>query len=348
MNPERPVNPERPAPIASPAPALRAPGAPPATPTRPVTSSSPAPLDLSDLDDPRVLAVGRVPAGSSVLDLGTGDGAVPATLRRTGCRVRAVEIDPVLAAGAREVCEQVVVADLETLDLASAFGTRSVDVVLALDVVGWVRDPVALLRRVVEEVLDPCGWIVITLPNVGHASVRLRLLAGRFVTGQPDQRSALTPISGPLHHFDPATRDALLAEAGLVPLECRRVLAPLDAESAGLAADDPALLGRLAADPDALTAAYLLTAVPAGSPRVTEPPLLPAAAAQQVAAEATAHAGQLAARLAEIEPVAGTIGELLPVLEAIRAASTSRRETLRSLLGMLGDNLDAMSGERAR
>jgi SAM-dependent methyltransferase len=295
-----------------------------------------------------VLAVGRVPARSSVLDLGTGDGAVPATLRRTGCRVRAVEIDPVLAAGARKVCEQVVVADLETLDLASAFGAGSVDVVLALDVVGWVRDPVALLRRVTEEVLDPCGWIVLTLPNVGHASVRLRLLAGRFVAGRPRPAGAPSSIGGPFHYFDPSTRDALLDQAGLVALECRRVLAPMDPDSAELAADDPALLGRLATDPDALSAAYLVTAVPAGSPRLDEPPLLPAAAAQLVAADANARAEQLAARLAELEPAAGGLDELLPVLEAIRTASTSRRETLRSLLGMLGDNLDAMSAEAAR
>lgn len=333
-----------------------APGAPRATgpaadPAAPLTPTAAVPLDLADLDDPRVLAVGRVPAGSTVVDLGTGDAAVPATLRRTGCRVRAVEIDPVLAAGARTVCEQVVVADLDTLDLASAFGGHPAGVVLALDVLGWVRDPVGLLRRVTDEVLDPSGWIVMTLPNVGHASVRLRLLAGRFVARRPGGHHPGSPAalcSEPLHHFDPTARDALLAEAGLVALECKRVLAPLDAESAGLAADDPALLRRLEADPDALTAAYLLTAVPAGSRRVTEPPLLPAAVAQEVAAEATARAERLAARLAEVEPLAGGVGELLPALGAMRAASASRRETLRSLLRMLEGNLEAMSDEADR
>lgn len=317
-----------------------------ATPTSaaPPAGGGPAPLDLTDLNDPRVLATGWVRAGSTVVDLGTGDAAVPATLRRTGCQVRAVEIDPVAAAAAREVCDQVVVADLDTLDLESAFGPGRADTVLALDVLGWVSDPVSLLRRAVEHLLDPGGWIVMTLPNVGHASVRLRLLAGRF---SPAQR-ALDGAGGRkrLHHFDAAGRDALLADAGLVALACRSVPAPLDPEAAELFEDDPGLLRRLEVDPDALAAVYVVTAVPAGSPLVADPPLLPAVAAQEVAAEAVARAERLTARLAEVEPVAGAVDELLPFLEAIRAASASRRETLRSLLRMLEGNLEAMSDNR--
>lgn len=301
-------------------------------PDRPV--AGPPPLDLAQLDDARVLAVGRVPAGSRVLDVGTGDGAVPAALRRTGCRVRAVEVDPVVAELARRGCEQVVVADVETLDLGAAFGAASADVVLALDVLGWLRDPAPVLARAAREVLDPNGWMVLSLPNVAHASVRLRLLAGR--PGAPGGR----PV--PLRLFDARGKDDLLAAAGLVEIGLERVARPLDRADAELAAGDEQLLERLVGQPDALTAEYVVTAVPAGSPLVDDPPVLPAAAAQAVALRALSRAEGLAGRLAELEPMAAGAGALLPRLEAMRTASLERRKTLRSLLVMLEENLTRM------
>ena len=327
-----------------------APGRSPALATPPAPGRSPlaaavASLDLDDLDDPRVLAVGWVPAGAAVLDLGTGDAAVPATLRRTGCKVQAVEIDPVLAAGARGSCDRVVVADLETLDLGSAFGHRSAQVVLALDVLGWLRDPAGLLRRVVDEVLDPDGWIVMTLPNVKHASVRLRLLAGQFLAGRAVEGHS--GIGGPLRHFDPAACDALLSGAGLVSIGRRSLAAGIDAETAALAGEDPGLLRRLQADPEAMTATYLVAAVPAGSPLLEDPPLLPAASAQGAALDAIARAKRIEDRLAELEAQHETLEGILPVLGELRAASVSRRATLRTLLRMLEGNLEAID-ESAR
>ncbi len=294
-------------------------------------------LELGALDDPRVLAAGRIPAGSRVVDLGTGDGALPATLRRTGCEVRAVEVDPVLAGSARRHCDQVVVADLESLDLAGAFGRGSADVVVALDVLGWVRDPAALLRRAADDLLAPGGWIVVSLPNVAHASVRLGLLTGRFGPG--------SPLSGgrvPLRLFDASAAGELLADAGLVPLCTERALRPLGPADAELAAGDRDLLERLVADPESLTTAYVVTAVPAGSPRVDDPPLLPAAAAQSAALRERARAERLAARLAELEPLAADRDGVLSRLEAMRTASLERRRVLRDLLVMLQDNLTRM------
>jgi predicted RNA methylase len=64
-------------------------------------SSSPsrytAHMDLRDVNDAHILAVGRVPAGSRVLDLGVADGSVAGVLKAMGCRVWGVELDAVAA-----------------------------------------------------------------------------------------------------------------------------------------------------------------------------------------------------------------------------------------------------------
>jgi 2-polyprenyl-3-methyl-5-hydroxy-6-metoxy-1,4-benzoquinol methylase len=123
--------------------------------------------------------VGRVPANSSVLNLGVADGSVASVLRAMGCHVWGVEIDPVAAACAKRICEDVAVEDLNQLDFASRFEGRRFDVVLMLDVLEHLPDPAAVLRHV-GSVLAEGGWAVISLPNVAHVSVRLSLLEGRF------------------------------------------------------------------------------------------------------------------------------------------------------------------------
>lgn len=295
--------------------------------------TGPAPIDLGWVNDAHVLAVGRVPAGSRVLDLGTGDGAVPAVLRRMGCTVRAVERDPVAAEVARRSCDQVVVADLERLDLVETFGEQSADVVLLLDVLEHLTDPAATLRRV-RDVLSPTGWAVISLPHVGHGSVRLALLAGRW---RYTERGLLDRSH--LRFFDVDAKDALLAAAGMVQLGLQRVLRPVAATEIDVAGADAALVERLSSDLDALTYQFVLTAVPEGSKLVDDPPLLPAAAAQAVALEALARAERAEARLAAAEPRLAAAEALLPRLAELRQGSLARRETLRKLLRTLEEDL---------
>jgi len=140
-----------------------------------------AKIELDRISDPHVLAVGRVPANSSVLNLGVADGSVASVLRAMGCHVWGVEIDRWPPRCAKRICEDVAVEDLNQLDFASRFEGRRFDVVLMLDVLEHLPDPAAVLRHV-GSVLAEGGWAVISLPNVAHVSVRLSLLEGRSAT----------------------------------------------------------------------------------------------------------------------------------------------------------------------
>jgi SAM-dependent methyltransferase len=124
------------------------------------------------------VVLGLVPDGARVLDVGCATGYLGAALAERGCRVWGLDQDERALQSAAAAYEEVRAIDLErTDDLPWAEG--SFDVVVAADVLEHLRDPVAVLR-LLERYLAPDGRLVVSLPNVANASVRLPLLFGRF------------------------------------------------------------------------------------------------------------------------------------------------------------------------
>lgn len=166
-------------------------------------------IDLEDRLNPHTLAVLLVGEGSRVLDVGTATGSVAGALRERGARVWGIEIDKEAAAEAARFCEQVVVGDVEELDLREELNQDQFDWLLFLDVLEHLRDPRATLERCLD-LLAPGGRVLISLPNIAHASVRLQLLRGHFQytdTGLLDHTH--------LRFFEEQSMRQLLASAGL-------------------------------------------------------------------------------------------------------------------------------------
>jgi len=170
-------------------------------------------LDLRDLNA-HTQGILLTPPGSDVLDVGTADGhPVVEGLKARGCRVWGIEIDEEAAAIAEPLCEQLVVGDVEQLDLAEAFGDRRFDVLLCLDVLEHLVEPLDALRRL-SALLTPTGVVVASIPNVTHAAVRLQLLEGSFRytdTGLLDRTH--------VRFFDREQVETLFADAGLTVVE---------------------------------------------------------------------------------------------------------------------------------
>lgn len=112
-----------------------------------------------------------------VLDVGCSSGYLARPLVARGCTVVGLELDPTAAAMAREVCEEVLVGDVETMELP--FEPGSFDVVLCGDLIEHLRDPEAFLARV-RPLLRAEGRVVLSTPNVANWAMRLGLLAGRW------------------------------------------------------------------------------------------------------------------------------------------------------------------------
>jgi 2-polyprenyl-3-methyl-5-hydroxy-6-metoxy-1,4-benzoquinol methylase len=116
--------------------------------------------------------------GRRILEFGCATGFISRHLAERGCQVTGVEIDAEAAEQARQWCEKVCVADLNSLDWVQAVG-RDFDTILFGDVLEHLVHPERALREA-SEALSPNGRVIICLPNIAHWSVRVGLLLGRF------------------------------------------------------------------------------------------------------------------------------------------------------------------------
>jgi 2-polyprenyl-3-methyl-5-hydroxy-6-metoxy-1,4-benzoquinol methylase len=123
----------------------------------------------------RLLALAGSPG--RVLDIGCSSGYLARRLVERGARVVGIDVDERAVAEAREVCEEVLVGDVESMELP--FQEHSFDAVLCGDVIEHLRNPEAFLTRV-RPLIRPGGRLVLTTPNVANWAMRLGLLAGRW------------------------------------------------------------------------------------------------------------------------------------------------------------------------
>jgi 2-polyprenyl-3-methyl-5-hydroxy-6-metoxy-1,4-benzoquinol methylase len=136
-------------------------------------------IDLANPNTSHTQIVELVGTRKRVLDIGCWTGDLGRVLRERGCHVSGLEVDPVAADKARDVLDEVVVADLNTTRPSELFEAGSFDVVVLADVLEHLLDPVAVLADA-STLLSAGGQVVISIPNVTHGSVRLALLQGRW------------------------------------------------------------------------------------------------------------------------------------------------------------------------
>ena len=145
----------------------------------------------------------------AVLDVGCSGGAFAEQLKKRGCYVVGVELDPKAAMMAKAYCDEVICHDVQELDeVYQRFGFF--DVVLLGDVLEHLVNPghtLALLKRYLRQ----DGYMVISVPNVANYAVRLNLLFGRF-----NYDSNLILLKQHLRFFTLASvKKKLLSEANL-------------------------------------------------------------------------------------------------------------------------------------
>lgn len=116
----------------------------------------------------------------AVLDVGCAVGYIGDFLRRSSPErwLAGIEIDPGAAEQARPHYDQVIVGSIDDPAVWSQL-RRSVDAMIFGDVLEHTADPVMVLRMARPRLSDD-GRIVVSIPNIGHFRVRLRLLLGKF------------------------------------------------------------------------------------------------------------------------------------------------------------------------
>lgn len=123
-------------------------------------------------------AIAAVPPGATVLDLGSGPGAVARELEAKGCRVTVVDRRPP-PAGSEPLDHRVRDLD-EPLDLS----VEPYQYILLLDILEHLRDPELFLERLRRQFDHRPKNVILTTPNVAFVVQRLMLLAGQFNYGK--------------------------------------------------------------------------------------------------------------------------------------------------------------------
>ena len=212
-------------------------------------------IDLAS-DSTHARVVQLVGTNKKVLELGCSTGFMSRVLRERGCHVVAVEEDAAAAERARPSCARVIVGDVERLDLGRALGKARFDVIVAADVLEHLKDPLRLLRGLKRFLADD-GWVVASLPNVAHGSVRLALLGGEFrynPTGLLDRTH--------LRFFTRDSLQKLFDDAGFLigHLERHEMRIEDSEVSFDRAAIPPALVEAVSRDREALTYQFIVVA----------------------------------------------------------------------------------------
>jgi 2-polyprenyl-3-methyl-5-hydroxy-6-metoxy-1,4-benzoquinol methylase len=233
-------------------------------------------VDPSAENNPHSHALRIVGSGHRVLEVGCSTGYVTEHLVAAGNTVVGVEIDPEAAQLAERFAERVHVADLDLVRVSSIEHERF-DVIVLGDVLEHLRDPATTLRDLTT-LLAPRGRMVISVPNVAHADMRLLLLEGRWTyqdTGLLDRT-----------HLRFFTRESLrefLAANGLTATRVERVI--INPFTSGLpvaaAVHGTDVLEWVDADPESRTFQFVVEARPgpghtdvlAAPPRIDRPRL---------------------------------------------------------------------------
>lgn len=206
-----------------------------------------------------------VGSNKDVLELGCATGYMSKHLSERGCRVTGLEIDPLMAEHAREHCDRVVVGDLDTLALDQEFPPEAFDVVVAADVLEHLKDPVRVLESV-RGLLRSDGYVVTSVPNIAHGSVRLALLTGDF---RYQERGLLDRTH--LRFFTAETVVDMVESAGFVIGSFDRQELLIDRSEIAYDASElpPGIVEYLQTMPDATTYHFILVAYPAPRANLT-------------------------------------------------------------------------------
>jgi 2-polyprenyl-3-methyl-5-hydroxy-6-metoxy-1,4-benzoquinol methylase len=215
-----------------------------------------AEIDLSNVHNTHSMLVLMVGEGKRVLELGASSGYMTRVLQQRGCRVTAIEYDPEAGAELALVADDTIIGDLNDLSLLGGISGRY-DVVLAGDVFEHLIRPLDVLRAAVE-LLEPDGAVVLSVPNVAHADLRLSLLQGRFdyqETGVLDETH--------LRWFTHRTLVDMLTAAGLVVVELQRSIVRVFESEMSVPRDSvgTSVLSAVMRVPESETYQFVLTAM---------------------------------------------------------------------------------------
>lgn len=219
--------------------------------------------ELSDGSQGNAELMGRigqlVGSNTTVLALEPSDELLR-ILHDRGCRIVAMVFGEEPSHYLRETSAEVLSRQLDGENTGSDLGGHRFDVIVSIDALGFFRDPSPLLRET-RRALQPDGCLIVTLPNVAHASNRIALLHGLFPRSDGKRNDPRQ-----VRFYTQASMVRLLEEAGFAIGRLERDEVPIDASQ--LATLPAQISETLSNDPDALTYRFVVVAYPLARPEL--------------------------------------------------------------------------------
>ena len=127
-------------------------------------------------DSSHTTAIEKVPAGSTVLDLGCAAGYIATMLNKKDCRVTGIDFFP---CDDTSMFERFIQADLDSGEFPMSLD--GVDYILMLDVIEHLNNPEFFMERLEEAVgMAPDVQLIVTTGNIAFILNRLMMLFGQF------------------------------------------------------------------------------------------------------------------------------------------------------------------------
>jgi 2-polyprenyl-3-methyl-5-hydroxy-6-metoxy-1,4-benzoquinol methylase len=192
-----------------------------------------------------------------VLEAGCASGHVSEFLHSQGCSVVGVELDSTVVQPALQWLDRVIVGNIDDNELWDELAGEFFDAILFGDVLEHLKDPLNSLRNSVK-CLRPSGTVVVSVPNIAHADVKIALMNGTF----PYRESGLLDRTH-IHFFTKESLLELMRDAGLVVTELYRVTVPVfDTElAAPRGSVDERVLEAVLSDRESETYQFVIKAV---------------------------------------------------------------------------------------
>ena len=214
-------------------------------------------VDRNASDSSNTFILDMVGYNKRVLEVGCATGYITKVLSERGCTVVGIDLDPDAAAKASSWAENVVVGDLDAGTLWQELEGEQFDVITFGHVLEQLRNPLATLRSAIR-LLNPSGFVAISVPNIAHGDVRMALLRGAF----PHSTVGLQDRSH-IRFFTKSILLELIKEAGLLLVDTRRVSVPLFQTDLNIlrSSIDHATVSVILEDPEAETYQFVMKAV---------------------------------------------------------------------------------------
>ncbi|MBI2595315.1 class I SAM-dependent methyltransferase [Candidatus Daviesbacteria bacterium] len=121
-----------------------------------------------------------VTKGSKVLDLGCAEGLLGSSFCKIGCTVIGVEISQKSARKAKNKINKVITGNIEDVKVFNKIKNLGpYDIVFASSIFEHLVNPQYTAIKL-SKLLKKNGFMIITLPNIGHWTARLSILLGKF------------------------------------------------------------------------------------------------------------------------------------------------------------------------